>query len=63
METLTLSPEAAATLRLILEFHAMNDTKEDGYYDWESFEELCGVCNVPLYPVEDAPASELVFVA
>ena len=54
METINLSPEAAATLRWIIEFHAQNDEPDAGYYERESFEELCGVLNVPLYPVAES---------
>ena len=54
-ETVSLSPEATTVLKTILEFHAQNDTPEDGYYDWESFEELCGVLGVRLYPTENEP--------
>ena len=41
LTTITLGADQFATLKMILEFHAMNDTPEDGYYDWQSFLELC----------------------
>ena len=41
LTTLTLGEQQLSTLKMILEFHAMNDTPEDGFYDWHSFVELC----------------------
>ena len=43
-----LSPEAVAVLRMLLEFHVMNDEAEEGYYNQAAFEELCEAFGVEL---------------
>jgi hypothetical protein len=41
LTTITLGPKQLATLQAILEFHLSSDTEEDGFYDWQSFLQVC----------------------